>query len=426
MLLEEIQSMIQTSENSENLNEKFAELKNEIQSKKMTKDFLLGLFNFDPNKHVRSASIDESKVEEELKTISNNEIYVDVKDPSRLPLKTLLSKNINKLPEHKEAYSTITETQENYNAVCRVLNDDGLLSAVELAIREKDAFKAYLFPLPENSNVIESTNIIPSKDTFYRWSYYNQVNYEEIRRVTSTLYLDKPDLEFAIGAWTSFEGTQSEVDENFNKYCHKHQTEFVSDIKAIEFGKWTLLGDFKQNREKINFYNKNTEVLKRILDRYEDDRKLGTELMKNRVKMEKAKNLAECGPDSEGLSQYRTASGVYLPGVNKAITNEEMLRLEKTNGNIKAAKELEHLECLEEKLITLENILKTREFTSSEQNDYNLLLEQIKGAREMLEVPDDSIKVNVFLNDTESGELKKSSFYTKSDELINTHGSTSL
>ena len=45
-----------------------------------------------------------------------------------------------------------------------------------------------------------------------------------------------------------------------------------------------MLADFKENRKKIEFYNRNTEVLKRILDRHADDKKLGSELMKNRIK----------------------------------------------------------------------------------------------------------------------------------------------
>jgi len=394
----------------------------ETSCKEIINHFLHDLFKFDPNKHVKSASVDETKIEEEVVSICGNSIYVDKQDPSRIPYKSLLLQNINKLPDHNEAYSVIMENQENYNAVCRVLSDNKLLESTQMAISNRDAFSTYLMPLRQNSEVMPAMEIIPPRDTFHRWSYYTQVNYEELRRVTSSLYLDKPDIEFAIGAWTTFEGEEKEVDAEFTKYCQMHQSEFVSDIKAIQFGNWTLLGDFKKNREKINFYNKNTEALKRILDRYEDDKKLGMELMKNRIRQKKAKNIAEDGPDAEGLSQYKHISGSSIPGAEKVISNEEMLRLEKAKGNIKAAKELEYLEYLEEQELKYKKIEELRPLTNEESTDYASVKSKLLAAHEMAEVPNDGIQVDVFVTNSETGDFNKSSFYTKSEELISSHG----
>jgi hypothetical protein len=39
----------------------------------------------------------------------------------------------------------------------------------------------------------------------------------------------------------------------------------------------------------------------------------------------------------------------------------------------------------------------------------------------MAEVPDGAIQVDVFTNDTKTGDFKKSSFYTKSEELAQSH-----
>ena len=428
--LEIVNKLLESSIDEDTINE-LTELKNELTKeveipeascKSIINHFLCDLFKFDPNKHVKSASIDESKIEEEVVSICGNSIYIDKKDPSRIPYKSLILKNINKLPEHTEAHSVIMENQENYNAVCRVLSDDKLLESALLAISNREAFSTYLMPLKENSEVMPAIEIIPPRDTFHRWSYYMQVNYEELRKVTSSLYLDKPDIEFAIGAWTTFEGEAKEVDTEFNKYYQMHQSEFVSDIKSIQFGNWTLLGDFKKNREKINFYNKNTEALKRILDRYEDDKKLGTELMKNRIRQKKARNIAEDGPDSEGLSQYKHISGSSIPGAEKVISNEEMLRLEKAKGNIKAAKELEYLEFLEEQEKKYQAIEKLRPLTNGEELEYDNIKQKLIVAHEMAEVPSDGIQVDVFVSNSETGDFQKSSFYTKSEELISSHG----
>jgi hypothetical protein len=393
----------------------------EPNAKTIVYNFLASLFKFDPNVHVRSASIDESKIEEEVKNILGNEVVFDAKDPSRLPLKTLLARNIKKDEAHLDTYRQIVESQHIYNAFCTILSDDGLISAMEQVIQNQLAFKAYLLPLPENSDVLSATENIPPGDTFHRWNYYTEVNFEEIRRVTAALYFEKPDLDLLFGAWNTIEGEPEIVDEEFVKYCQKNQSDFPSDIKSLEFGQWSFLGDFKQNREKIHFYNKNTEILKRILDRHEDDKKIGTELMRNRIRQKKAKNIAEAGPDAEGLAQYRSVHSISLPGGEKVISNEEMLRLEKAKGNIKAAKELEVLESLEHRISEIQQFEKTRPLTYTENLELEKLKERLEFAHQMAAVPDGAIQVDVFTNDTNTGDFKKSSFYTKSEELAQSH-----
>lgn len=389
------------------------------QSKIIIKQFLYDLFKFDPNKHVRLASVDLNAIQEEVKTIGDNNVNYDPKDPNRRTISSILSSNnIIVQDEHKETYRSIISDQDNYNAVCRIINDENLINATQMAIQNRDAYLSYLTPL-KNKEVAPAAEILPPTDVFYRWSYYNQVNCEELRKVTEALYLEKPDLDFLIGAWTTFEGTNEKVDEEFQKYCQMHQSEFVSDIKAVEFGQWTFIADVKKNREKINYYNKNTEVLKRIIDRYEEDKKLGTELMKNRIKQKKAKNIAEAGPDDEGLANYSEYNSKNMCGLERGISREEMLRLERAGGDIKAAKELEYLDELENKLKKLENLDNPNE---AELDD---LRQKIEQAKMLLNIPENSVQVDVFVNDTsaEDGSLTKNTFYTKSEELLNSHGS---
>ena len=66
---------------------------------------------------------------------------------------------------------------------------------------------------------------------------------------------------------------------------------------------WTVLADYKKNRENIDFYNRHTEVLKRIMDQHEQDKKLGKDLMNKRVKKAKSKNIEEMGKDAEILAR---------------------------------------------------------------------------------------------------------------------------
>jgi hypothetical protein len=414
------------SEKLTTLSEKLTALSNKLpekevqmsekQGRAIIQSYLHDLFKFDPNKHVRRANIDLHKIQEELKTVGENQISHDPKDPIRPTLNSLLLSNISIQNEHIEEHRIITNSQENYNAVCRILSDKSLMDATLMAINNHEVFSTYLMPLRENSQVIPATEIIPPIDIFYRWSYYNEVNYEEIRKVTEALYVEKPDLDLLIGAWTTFEGTEEKVDAQFHQYCQTHQSEFVSEIKSIDFGNWSIIADVKKNREKVEFYNKNTEVLKRILDRYEEDKKLGSELMKNRIKQKKAKNIEEDGPDDEGIANYSEFTSKNMSGVDRGISREDMLRLEKVNGNIKAAKELEYLDELENNLKKIEDI---------NSIEYYELRQKIEDVKMMINIPDNSVQVDVFVNDTslenDGGSFTKTSFYTKSEELDKSH-----
>ena len=117
-----------------------------------------------------------------------------------------------------------------------------------------------------------------------------EVNMEEIRNVVSCLYDEKPDLDFALHIYDVYEGTQEEIDEKKKTFITKYNEELASDVKVIPLEKWALLGNFKENRERIDFYNRHTEVLKRILDKHEQDKKLGKDLMMKRVRTAKKKN----------------------------------------------------------------------------------------------------------------------------------------
>jgi hypothetical protein len=181
----------------------------------------------------------------------------------------------------------------------------------------------------------------------------------------------------------------------------------------IDLGGWSFLGAFKKNREKIEFYNKNTSILKSILDRHTEDKKLGEDLMQKRVKKEKAKNIAKYGPDAPGLATYKaTRKGVP----QTTISAEEMKRLEAARGDLKAARELEVIDQNKAKLRQLDDIKAYRPLSSQEQTDYKRAEEAIKHAEEMLEVPDNSIQVDVFQHDTRTGKFTKSKFYSLADD----------
>lgn len=280
-------------------------------AKGVISNFLRAWFEFNPDAHVRSAYdefvITKDRAEAKVEGLGDDDVYViDKADPARLPLAVVRAKAPAFASDaDREAFEALTVSREAYNAAAYLLRNDSAAVAFLQALEGAERFRRYLFPIPVDSPARAAVDVIPPQDTFHRWRYYMEVNYEELRTATEAIYHEKPDLDWALIIYEYFEGSVSEVDAAFEDFRDKHQDEVISDIKGLDFGGWTLLGDFKENRSKASFYNKHTDVLKRILDRHAEDKKLGQDLMRNRVRQLKAKNIREAGPDAPGLADYK-------------------------------------------------------------------------------------------------------------------------
>lgn len=143
-----------------------------------------------------------------------------------------------------------------------------------------------------NINKSHAANHIPSTDIFHRWNYFLDTNYEEIRCAVRDIYCEKPDLEYAVLPYEQFD-----TEEEAKRFVQKHKKEVIADILTLYNGKWNLMGSFKKNRERINFYNEKTSVVEQIFKQIESDKKVGAELMRKRVKRKKVKNKKEYGAE---------------------------------------------------------------------------------------------------------------------------------
>jgi hypothetical protein len=393
-------------------------------AKEIIDDFLREWFEYNPDAHVRSAydefvirrSLGEEKVE------GLGTVKVDKSDPERLPLEVVRAEAPpRKTASDKTVFDQLTVTPEAYNSAVYMLRNPQALAALLAALKEPKKFIRYLLPIGHKSESRYAASIVPPQDTFHRWNYYIEVNYEKLRTATDAIYHEKPDLDWALILYEYFEGTRKEVDGAFESFRDKHQDEVISDIKGIDFGGWTLLGDFKENREKINFYNKNTDVLKRILDRHAEDKKLGQELMRNRVRKLKAKNIREDGPDAPGLSDYKAQTAgksLSTMGAERVISREEMYRLERSRGDLKAAKELEVIDQCRQTIETLGEAAKVRELKPEEERRLKDAQADLIRAREMIEVPDEAIQVDVWTHDAKTGKFGKTHIYTKAETPV--------
>lgn len=152
-------------------------------------------------------------------------------------------------------------------------------------------------------------SVIPPDDTFFRWQRYEDNSYEELRQATDDIYAEKSDVEWSLVPLRTFTGKDADtVKAEAEEWRRKYAEEFEGDIYQATFGVHNLLGSWENNRERRDFYTKNSEIIKRIIQQNEDDQKMGRRLMKQRTEKKKAENISEAGPDSKGMRDYRRAN----------------------------------------------------------------------------------------------------------------------
>lgn len=205
----------------------------------VVREFLDELFTFNPDKHVRSA-------------YSRNP-----HDPER--------KKVN--PNRKK-----TNIYTKYN------KPDAKSTPEEIALREYGRV----------------TEKIPPADLFHNLKYYMDSNYDALRIAVRDLYAEKPDIEYTIKVYDDFDSM-----EQYRDFIHQHEDRVTCEIKCCQQNKWTHVAPFGANRDKLDFYNRNTRVLQELMESNERDQKMGRDLMNKRIRRKKKQNIEECGPDDK-------------------------------------------------------------------------------------------------------------------------------
>lgn len=138
--------------------------------------------------------------------------------------------------------------------------------------------------------------ILPPDDTFARWTRYIQANYECLRQATDDIYAEKSCFEFGIAPMKVFSGaTEKQCLDQYNEYKKRYASEMETELFVTRMGHWSFLAPFESNRDTTDFYNEDTELLKRIVDQAKEDTRIGQKLLKSRVKKEKAKEIKKMG-----------------------------------------------------------------------------------------------------------------------------------
>jgi len=146
-------------------------------------------------------------------------------------------------------------------------------------------------------------NVLPSADYFYHFSRFLSRFYKPLHKGTIDLYAEKHDVDIAFAIWDQY------TDENeANEFRHKHKNDSSFVINTIRNNGWVFTGPWEQNKERMEYYNKNTDIMKAMIDKKIEDNKMVEDMVHNRVRIAKEKNVAEVGPDSDAWLKYSSAN----------------------------------------------------------------------------------------------------------------------
>lgn len=276
---------------------------------------------------------------------------------------------LNKPTEISSAQLAVLENglakyNKSVNGPTGPLNVEDFRPMLANAVHQMNETTTQLYPYVCKS-IVGAVQWVPPVELFYNFDRFFTNHYELLREATLILYGTRPDLEYAIQIY----GKSYPDYATATTARKKIEDKIITGVFTLSNEAWNILGPFKQNRDRVEFLNKNTGVLKQMFEQSEQDSKVGMELLKDKVSKAKAKNIAEAGPDDSGLAGYRSAiETINNLGGKPALSQEERDKLAAAH--------------------------KTR--TEAEMN----------------QVPDDAIQVDVFKTDAE-GRFMRDKFYTK-------------
>lgn len=304
-------------------------------TRNIARRFLNRNFDYNPDKHLRGSH-------------SSND-----KDPERKTKPEVVREN---MATGDKAPMVEQRIKDNPDAVFKYLKDN-LMYTYQSAIQSMDVIKGALKSLQNSENdiddkmgilgrkynqltkittdmkklvdplaaaeMVSAIKVNPPTEVFFHYNRYMTNHYEQLREVCQNLFNEKPDLEFSVIYYDHFKNQNKARDHRI-----MHADEFRAEVLSLSNNGISMIGPFRENRERVDFYNKNTEIMKRMMEQMEADNKLGKDLIDKRMKEKKTKNIKEDGPDDPGLASYtKTGHGgggtAQDLGAKKGMTKAE-------------------------------------------------------------------------------------------------------
>jgi hypothetical protein len=293
--------------------------------------FLNRNFNFNPDHHLR-ASHSGNKDDPERKPKAE-EIVRKCKVAEDAPnvdakLEAKPEGVYKYMRDHMlNVYQTAVETSKVIKAAVTTMLDPmvDLQDKQGILLKKYKALLSIITDMKKIADPIASAETLaawkvdPPVDVFHQFDRYVTNHYEQLREVCVALYSEKPDIEYAVIFYKSFDNPESAA-----QHRKQNEARFRAEVLTLENTGVSLIGPFKENRARVDFYNKHVEIMKLMMEQMETDHKLGKDLMEKQVKKKKRQNIAQDGPDAQGLRDYSKAMNTMAElGAKKVLTREE-------------------------------------------------------------------------------------------------------
>jgi hypothetical protein len=239
---------------------KYQEYRDSMAERVAIWNFFTSIFDFDPDRHVTSA------------------MQTNTKDPTRACPDTAAVRRA--IMSEK---NTIRKTVKRADYEAGVADLKPVTDATEV---EKAAY-----------------GVIPPLDLFAKFDRYLEEHYEEYMGCVAGLYGATPDIDFCLIVYDKHDNAAAA-----KTFKERYMEQVIAPITNITKNRWVALGPYRENREKLDFFNRHTEVLKEMIDQRERDSHVATDIMKKRIKTKKAQNIAEAGPDDKEFLKYLKAN----------------------------------------------------------------------------------------------------------------------
>lgn len=261
-----------------------------MKKRVIVKEFLEEMFQYNPDVHVRSIYKPQPRdLERKIIDTPAANLAIDKLSARDLKFREQMIE-FDRVQKIRQMRETHDEKDEFNNIAEKLVLPDRHYSTMdfnEWSDEDKNALRT-------------ACEFIPPADIYHRWRTYKETNYDKLREAVLYLYCDKPNFDMAINpySWHS-------SDEEATAFQKKHKNEVIAEIFKAHSGRWNFFAPFAKVRESMKYFNEHTSVLEEIADHIEKDAKIGQELMKNRIKIKKKKNVEEEGPDSEYFRKWK-------------------------------------------------------------------------------------------------------------------------
>lgn len=377
-------------------------------SRNIVRRFVNSAFSFDPDRHVREAHHkDKIKTAEDIEKLRASFNPKDTLPPKKdLYSKEQLQHCASRLAKMSDVM------MQNLNALEKWSTTNGMLDYAGIFLKQYKAIYEVHSELEAQrkyytaGELYPGLSLTPSADLFHNFGRYVDNNFEDLNNVMRALYLYREDIEYSIHLYEI--GTKEQLAE----YCETHAKEFRLEPITVKAGQITLLGPYKQNRDAVQLYNENTELLKNLSKQQSMDEKLAKDIMMKKRDRKKKENIDVYGVDAKGLAEYSSICNNLTSITSKdtaQMTREEQEEYQRLSRA--KAKYEESIKCDEaRKKVKAFDATGYTHLTPAEKEEYNRLKQQIDYA----ETADDAICADVFYTN-EDGELKRDIIYTQAE-----------